>query len=167
MAKNLYVGVGGKARKMKAAYIGISGKARKIKKIYIGVGGKARLVYQSYIPVTGISLKHELIKTTLNGRGYPYKAKITVNFSPSNATRKNVTWTAPSGSTPGFIIESSTSSSCVICTRHDLTSTSGLYSRIIATADDGASAYLTVRTFSYQYNDDGDRVWTAEIKSIY
>ena len=49
MGKNLYVGVGGKARKRKAAYIGISGKARKIKKIYVGVGGKARLVYQSYV----------------------------------------------------------------------------------------------------------------------
>lgn len=167
MGKNLLVGIGGRARRVKALYVGVGGKARKVKKVYVGVGGKARLVYQSYIPVTGISLKHELIKTTLNGRGYPYKAKITVNFSPSNATNKSVTWKAPSGSEPGFIIESSTSSSCVIRTRHDLTSTAGLYSKIIATAADGASAYLTVHTFSYQYNDDGDRVWTAEIDSIY
>lgn len=47
MAKGLYFGVGGKARKGKRAYIGIGGKARKIKKMYIGIGGKARLCYSS------------------------------------------------------------------------------------------------------------------------
>ena len=56
MAKNLYVGVGGKARKVKALYVGVGGKARKVKKVYVGVGGKARLVYVAYIPVTKITL---------------------------------------------------------------------------------------------------------------
>lgn len=42
MTKAVYVGVGGKARKVKKGYIGVDGKARKIKKAYVGVGGKAR-----------------------------------------------------------------------------------------------------------------------------
>lgn len=56
MAKNIYVGVGGKARKVKQLYVGVAGKARKVKKVYVGVGGKARLVYVAYIPVTKITL---------------------------------------------------------------------------------------------------------------
>ena len=56
MAKNLLVGVGSKARKVKALYVGVGGKARKVKKVYVGVGGKARLVHTSYVPVTGIDL---------------------------------------------------------------------------------------------------------------
>lgn len=47
MGKNLLVGVGSKARKVKALYVGVGGKARKVKKVYVGVGGKARLVWQS------------------------------------------------------------------------------------------------------------------------
>ena len=94
MAKNLYVGVGGKARKMKAAYIGISGKARKIKKIYVGVGGKARLVYQSYIPVTGISLSNVLMGT----HGRSGIVQINATIKPSNAQNKALTWTVTSSS---------------------------------------------------------------------
>lgn len=45
MAKNVYVGISGKARKVKKMYVGIGGKARKVKKAYIGVGGKARLFW--------------------------------------------------------------------------------------------------------------------------
>lgn len=45
MAKKIYVGVDGVARKVKKAYIGVSGKARKVKKAYLGVGGKARPVF--------------------------------------------------------------------------------------------------------------------------
>lgn len=47
MAKAVYFGVSGKARKVKAVYFGVGGKARKVKKAYIGVGGKARLFYSS------------------------------------------------------------------------------------------------------------------------
>ena len=47
MAKDAYIGVGGKARKVKNLYIGVGGKARKVKKAYIGVGGKARLCYSA------------------------------------------------------------------------------------------------------------------------
>lgn len=45
MAKGIWFGVGGKARKVKNIYIGIGGKARRVKKAYIGVGGKARLFW--------------------------------------------------------------------------------------------------------------------------
>lgn len=47
-----YIGVDGKARKVKGAYIGIDGKARKIKKGYIGdENGKARLCFTAIDPV--------------------------------------------------------------------------------------------------------------------
>lgn len=42
MAKGAYIGIAGKARKIKKGYIGVAGKARKIKKAYIGIGGVAR-----------------------------------------------------------------------------------------------------------------------------
>lgn len=42
-----YIGVDGKARKVKGGYVGVDGVARKIKKGYIGVDGVARLCYQS------------------------------------------------------------------------------------------------------------------------
>ena len=51
---DLYVGVGGKARKVKKLYVGVNGIAREVKKLYVGVGGKAREVYSSFDPVTGI-----------------------------------------------------------------------------------------------------------------
>ena len=41
----VYIGVDGKARKIKGGYIGIDGVARKIKKGYIGVDGVARLCW--------------------------------------------------------------------------------------------------------------------------
>lgn len=46
-----YIGVDGKARKVKGGYIGIDGKARKIKKGYIGVNGVARLCWSGFDPV--------------------------------------------------------------------------------------------------------------------
>lgn len=46
-----YIGVDGKARKVKGGYIGIDGKARKIKKGYIGVDGVARLCWSGIDPV--------------------------------------------------------------------------------------------------------------------
>ena len=45
MAKKMYLGVDGIARKIKKGYLGVDGIARKVKKGYIGVGGKARLFW--------------------------------------------------------------------------------------------------------------------------
>ena len=86
MAKNLYVGVGSKARKVKALYVGVGGKARKVKKVYVGVGGKARLVYTSYIPVTGISVIKSNVGQTFN------TWEIEIAVLPSNATNKSASW---------------------------------------------------------------------------
>lgn len=62
MAKNVYLGVNGKADKIKKIYFGVSNKARKIKKGYIGVNGKARLFYTSYLEFsfdgTSLSASH-------------------------------------------------------------------------------------------------------------
>ena len=86
MGKNLLVGVGSKARKVKALYVGVGGKARKVKKVYVGVGGKARLVYQSYIPVTGISVVNSHVGTTFN------LWEIEIAILPSDATNKSTSW---------------------------------------------------------------------------
>lgn len=46
-----YIGIDGKARKIKTIYIGVNGKACKIKNAYIGdSNGKARLVHRGIIP---------------------------------------------------------------------------------------------------------------------
>lgn len=84
MGKNLLVGVGSKARNVKALYVGVGGKARKVKKVYVGVGGKARLVYQSYIPVTGVKLE---IASTKHDT-----CIIKAVFTPANATNLSVKW---------------------------------------------------------------------------
>lgn len=47
MAKACYVGVDGKARKVKKIYTGVSNVARKVKKGYVGVGGVARPFYSA------------------------------------------------------------------------------------------------------------------------
>ena len=125
MAKNIYVGVGGKARHVKALYVGVGGKARKVKKVYVGVGGKARLVYQSYIPVTGISLS------------WPESEKsstivLTVTFSPSNATDKSVTWSQQYNN--GTKIISKTANTCAVCC-----SNTHSYNRITAKTSNGLS----------------------------
>lgn len=54
MAKKMYVGVDGTARKVSKAYIGADGLARKVKKGYIGVGGVARPFLTSGIEYFGL-----------------------------------------------------------------------------------------------------------------
>ena len=105
MGKNLFVGVGGKARHVKALYVGVGGKARKVKKVYVGVGGKARLVYQSYVAVSGIN-----VSFSANGQNLT----VNVSVSPSNATNQGVSFSLSAGTPSKMYISSSTSSSCVI-----------------------------------------------------
>lgn len=47
MAKGMYVGVNGVAKKVKKIYVGSGDKAKKVKKGYIGVGGVARPFFSS------------------------------------------------------------------------------------------------------------------------
>lgn len=50
MAKGIYVGVGGIARKVNKEYVGLGGVARKVTKGYVGVGGIARECFSSGVP---------------------------------------------------------------------------------------------------------------------
>lgn len=72
MAKNAYIGVDGKARKVKNIYIGVDGKARKVKKAYIGVGGKARLFYSAWNG--GLFPDGEELTGGWEASKYPYKS---------------------------------------------------------------------------------------------
>ena len=53
MAKGIYIGVGGAARKVKNIYAGVGGVARRVNKAYIGVGGVARCFYSRDIEYYG------------------------------------------------------------------------------------------------------------------
>ena len=72
MAKGAYIGVGGKAHKIRKGYIGVAGKARKIKKAYIGIGGKARPCWSGgeltyYGTITPLSKATYLLAATTIG----------------------------------------------------------------------------------------------------
>ena len=69
----------------KGAYVGVSGKARKVKKIYVGVNGVARKVKKGYIGVNGIA--HKFFGGEL---GY-YNTINLINYAPypSAATTGN------------------------------------------------------------------------------
>lgn len=72
MASAMYVGVGGKAEKIKKLYVGVDGKARKVKKLYVGVNGKAQLVYiaeSKFISYSGTYIA-PTSTTTINGKKY-------------------------------------------------------------------------------------------------
>lgn len=140
MGKNLFVGVGGKARHVKALYVGVGGKARKVKKVYVGVGGKARLVHQSYVAVTGITL-------TLNDK-YADKPTITAVFTPSNATNQKVTWnTTVTSVSSGIVILSSNDTTCVLSHTGDSNGSTIL----TATSADGVTVrYRVAFTYSLQ-----------------
>lgn len=56
MAKNIYVGIGNKSKRIKNIYVGISNKAKKVVLSYVGVNDKARLCRESYsIQITYIN----------------------------------------------------------------------------------------------------------------
>ena len=128
MAKNLLVGVGSKARKVKALYVGVGGKARKVKKVYVGVGGKARLVYTSYIPLTDIDLvlPDDITQLTVT---------ITAVFTPSDATDQRVTWELQNSLCAGITIISTTETTCTL----NVSSTSNnIICRLKATTTNGS-----------------------------
>ena len=62
-----YIGVDGKARKVRGCYIGIDGKARKIKKGYIGVNGVARLCWSDVNPVFADNTWEEIVAACQSG----------------------------------------------------------------------------------------------------
>ncbi|MBD9241442.1 MAG: hypothetical protein EGQ64_03965 [Ruminococcaceae bacterium] len=141
MGKNLLVGVGGKARHVKALYVGVGGKARKVKKVYVGVGGRARLVWQDYVAVAGIAYSH------LNDSNYN-DLWIYFKLTPTNATNLTVTFTKNDN---GIRFTSPTTATAdnngfvyVRCT------VGGAWSMmqwvtVTATAADGKSAYIKIQ----------------------
>ena len=142
MGQNLFVGVGGKARHVKALYVGVGGKARKVKKVYVGVGGKARLVHQSYIPVTGITYSH-LNDSNFNDLWIYFK------LTPTNATNLTVTFTKNSTQIRF------TSSTTMVADSNGYVyiraTTGGAYNTsvwitVTATAADGKSDYIKVKS---------------------
>jgi len=72
MAKGIYVGVGGAAKKVKQMYVGVGGVAKKVKKVYIGVNGTPKLVWQS--DISGLSQRTMITNTTSASQssGYCY-----------------------------------------------------------------------------------------------
>lgn len=139
MGKNLLVGVGGKARHVKALYVGVGGKARKVKEVYVGVGGKARLVWQDYVAVTGITLS--LSKNT-----------IYVQVTPSNATNKTIKWQIIEQDSPSefkFIIYESDNNHCAVSIHMDQDQATfpaypNAYVVVRATSADGPSKTIKV-----------------------
>lgn len=141
MGKNLLVGVGGKARHVKAMYVGVGGKARKVKKAYVGVGGKARLVYTSYVAVTGIAFDH------LNSSNYN-DLWIYFKLTPTNATNRSVTFTKNSNNirftSSTTMVADSNGYVYIRATVGGAFNTS-IWITVTATAADGKSAYIKVR----------------------
>ena len=140
MGKNLLVGVGGKAHKVKKVYVGVGGKARKVKKVYVGVGGKARLVYQSYVAVTGIAFDH------LNSSNYN-DLWIYFKLTPTNATNRSVTFTKNSDqirfTSSTTMIADSNGYVYIRATVGGAFNTS-VWITVTATAADGKSDYIKV-----------------------
>lgn len=91
MAKSIYIGVNGKARKAKNIYIGVDGKARKVKKMYIGVNGVARLCYTSEatVTVTIVQSANQTITVICNGNSYTstFTAKAGSTYTASISAR--------------------------------------------------------------------------------
>ena len=87
MTKRAYVGVSGKARKVKKIYLGVEEKARKVKRGYIGVGGVARPFWSGdglthYGTVTPLSRDKSYLAATTVG---DYALFGGVDFPSSNA----------------------------------------------------------------------------------
>lgn len=102
MTKAAYIGVDGKARKIKKGYVGVNGISRKIKKAYVGVGGVARPCWGGvelsyYGTITPLSqAREELAATTVGdyalfGGGYDLSLVSAVDAYTSALTRSTPT----------------------------------------------------------------------------
>lgn len=67
MAKKIYVGVGDKARNVKALYVGVNNVARKVKKAYVGVNNLARLCWENGPIGTPVSIPRMTSDTAPSG----------------------------------------------------------------------------------------------------
>lgn len=139
MAKSIYIGVDGKARKAKNIYIGVDGKARKVKKMYIGVNGVARLCYTSEVTVTIVQSANQTITVICNGNSY------------------TSTFTAEAGSTYTASISASTGYNV-----GTLSSTSGTLTDNITISATAA----TLKTYTYTINQPTDGTITVTVDDV-
>lgn len=141
MAKSIYIGVDGKARKAKNIYIGVDGKARKVKKMYIGVNGVARLCYTSEVTVTVtiVQSANQTITVICNGNSY------------------TSTFTAKAGSTYTASISASTGYNA-----GTLSSTSGTLTDNITISATAA----TLKTYTYTINQPTGGTITVTVDGI-
>ena len=141
MAKSIYIGVDGKARKAKNIYIGVDGKARKVKKMYIGVNGVARLCYTSEVTVTVtiVQSANQTITVICNGNSY------------------TSTFTAEAGSTYTASISASTGYNA-----GTLNSTSGTLTDNITISATAA----TLKTYTYTINQPTGGTITVTVDGV-
>lgn len=141
MAKSIYIGVDGKARKAKNIYIGVDGKARKVKKMYIGVNGVARLCYTSevIVTVTIVQSANQTITVICNGNSY------------------TSTFTAKAGSTYTASISASTGYNA-----GTLSSTSGTLTDNITISATAA----TLKTYTYTINQPTGGTITVTVDGV-
>lgn len=143
MAKSIYIGVDGKARKAKNIYIGVDGKARKVKKMYIGVNGVARLCYTlcytSGVTVTIVQSANQTITVICNGNSY------------------TSTFTAEAGSTYTASISASTGYNA-----GTLSSTSGTLTDNITISATAA----TLKTYTYTINQPTGGTITVTVDRV-
>lgn len=141
MAKSIYIGVDGKARKAKNIYIGVDGKARKVKKMYIGVNGVARLCYTSEVTVTVtiVQSANQTITVICNGNSY------------------TSTFTAEAGSTYTASISASTGYNA-----GTLSSTSGTLTDNITISATAA----TLKTYTYTINQPTGGTITVTVDGV-
>lgn len=90
MAKAIYQGVSGVARKVKQPFVGVSGVARKVKNAFVGVGGVARQFLDPgmvTVTITGTGDSTYCYVTINNTK---YTAPATLQVSPKTSVKLSV-----------------------------------------------------------------------------
>lgn len=115
MAKSLYIGVDGQARKVKAMWIGVDGVARKVKEGFIGVADKARVFFSGvfmslkstlsinsgyYTPGAAVNLNEEIIFKD-GTTDSPHYTKVNSNLTTTLKNGSGVESSYPSGAKVG------------------------------------------------------------------
>lgn len=84
MAKSIFVGVNGVARKPKAIYVGVNGVAKKVKAVYVGVNNVAKKVYpggivpSNYTQLSYLDIRFQIENVGVQASIHP---RIIIEFS--------------------------------------------------------------------------------------
>lgn len=97
MAKGVYAGVNGAAKKVKSLYLGVNGVPKKAKKVYVGVDGVPKLVFNSFEPryygtITPMTYPAYDIGGASNNNYVMFAGGASINnaFSQTNAYNKSL-----------------------------------------------------------------------------